>query len=176
MTQGAGTFSVDLPLVGPPGVECRSGGASGDYQIVFTFASSVTFTGATVTPGAGSVSGSSGNGTTTVTVDLTGVTNAQTVTVTLLGVSNGTSTGDISVQMGVLLGDVTGNAVVNASDVSQTQSESGHALSDSNFRADVTANGGINSTDVSTVQGQSGTGLSGKASPPPSPPSPKARQ
>lgn len=164
MLQGAGTFAVDLPLTGPPGIECRSGGPASDYQVVFTFAGPVTFNTAAVT-GTGTVSGSTGNGTTTVTVDLTGVTNAQTITVTLLGVSNGTSTGDISVQMGILLGDVTGNGAVNASDVSQTQSESGHALSDLNFRADVTANGGINSTDVSTVQAQSGTGLSAKIPP-----------
>ena len=112
---GAGPFDINLPLTGNPGIECRSGGASNDYQIVFTFPSSVTFTNASVTAGTGSVSGSSGSGTTTVTVNLTGVTNAQRITVTLLGVSDGTNTGDFSVQMGVLLGDTSGNGTVNAS-------------------------------------------------------------
>src|SRR5256885_1949692 len=33
---GAGNFDVDLPLNGPPGIECRSGGATNDYQMVVT--------------------------------------------------------------------------------------------------------------------------------------------
>ena len=116
---GAGTFDINLPLtgVGAPGVECRSGGATNDYQIVFTFPTAITFTGAAVSDGAGTVSNSSGNGTTTVTVDLTGVTNAQRTTLALQGVSNGTGTGDLSVTMGVPVGDTTGNGTVNASDV-----------------------------------------------------------
>ena len=36
-----------------PGVECRSGGASRDYQVVFSFPNAVTLSGATVTPQAG---------------------------------------------------------------------------------------------------------------------------
>ncbi|HUE41427.1 MAG TPA: SBBP repeat-containing protein, partial [Chthoniobacterales bacterium] len=38
----AGTFDVDLPLSGTPGIECRSGGADGDYTIVSTFANAMT--------------------------------------------------------------------------------------------------------------------------------------
>ena len=42
-THGAGgTFDISLPLTGTVGVECRSGGATGDYQIVLTFAAPVT--------------------------------------------------------------------------------------------------------------------------------------
>ena len=33
---GAGTFDIPLPLTGTPGVECRSGGGTGDYQVVVT--------------------------------------------------------------------------------------------------------------------------------------------
>ena len=76
-------FDIILPLTGSPGIECRSGGATNDYQVVLTFANAVTFNNAAVTTGAGSVSSTSGSGTTTVTVNLTGVTNAQTITVTL---------------------------------------------------------------------------------------------
>ena len=62
---GGTPFDVNLPLTGSPGIECRSGGAGADdYQLVFTFPSAVTFTGAAITTGAGSVSGSSGSGTT----------------------------------------------------------------------------------------------------------------
>jgi uncharacterized delta-60 repeat protein len=159
-THGAtGTFDINLPLTGNPGIECRSGGPSNNYQVVFTFPSAVTFASAAVTAGAGSVSGSSGSGTTTMTVSLTGVTNAQEIMVTLQGASDGTNTGDLSVPMGVLLGDVNGNASVNSTDISQTKLQSGQPVTAANFREDVNANGSINATDVSSVKLQSGTSL-----------------
>ena len=152
----AGTFDIDLAL----GDECRSGGATDDYQLVFAFPRSVTFNSASVTAGTGTVSGTSGNGTANITVNLTGVTNAQTITLTLSGVNDGTGTGgDISVQMGVLVGDVNGNAVVNASDVSLTKSQVGVPVSSSNFREDVNANGTISATDVALVKAKVGAAL-----------------
>ena len=57
-------FDISLPLTGNPGIECRSGGVSNDYQVVLTFSSAVSFPSASVTAGAGSVSGSNGSGTT----------------------------------------------------------------------------------------------------------------
>ena len=65
--------------------------------------------------------------------------------------------------MGFLIGDTTGSGEVNASDISQTKSQSGNAISASNFREDVTTNGAINSSDVSLVKSKSGGAL------PPSP-------
>ena len=156
---GAGTFNINLPLAGSPGIECRSGGAANDYQVVLTFPSAVTFANAAVTTGAGSVSGSSGSGTTTVTVNLTGVTNAQTIKVTLLGVTDGVNTGDLTVPMGMLLGDTNGNRSVNASDITQTKIQSGQAATGSNFRTDVNVNGVVNASDVSLVKVRSGTAL-----------------
>ena len=38
----AGSFNMDLPLTGHPGIECRSGGASGNYTLIFTFANALT--------------------------------------------------------------------------------------------------------------------------------------
>ena len=156
---GAGTFDVNLPLTGNAGIECRSGGATNDYQMVFTFPSSVTFNSASVTAGTGSVSSSSGSGTTTVTVNLTGVTNAQRITVTLFGVNNGTAMGDVSVQMGVLIGDTNANGAVNAGDVAQTKSRIGQPVDGTNFRSDVNANGAINAGDVANIKSHIGTGL-----------------
>jgi uncharacterized delta-60 repeat protein len=150
---------IILPLSGRSGIECRSGGGTNDYQVVFAFPSSVTFTNATVSAGAGSVSGSSGSGTTTSTVNLTGITNAQWVTVTLQGVSDGTNTGDLVVQMGVLVGDTNGNGAVNASDVSQTKGQLGQAVTSSNFRNDVNVSGTISASDVSLVKSQIGTSI-----------------
>src|SRR5437870_7395894 len=156
---GAGTFDVPLPLTGNVGVECRSGGATNDYQMIINFATSVTVESASVTSGTGSVSSFSGSGTSQITVNLTGVTNVQRITVTLHNVNDGTSTGDVPVSMGVLVGDVNGNAVVNASDVSLTKSQVGQAVSGSNFREDVNANGTISATDVALVKAKVGTAL-----------------
>ena len=152
-------FDITLPLTGSPGIECRSGGAGNNYQVVFTFPSAVTFTNAAITTGAGSVSGSSGSGTTAVTVNLTGVTNAQKIMVTLQGASDGSNTGDLSVPLGVLLGDVNGNASVNSTDISQTKLQSGQPATNANFREDVNVSGSINATDVSSVKLKSGTSL-----------------
>jgi hypothetical protein len=94
-----------------------------------------------------------------VTVNLTGVTNAQWITVTLFNVNDGTHMGDVPVSMGVLVGDVNGNVVVNASDVSLTKAQVGQAVSGSNFREDVNANGSINVADVALVKAEVGTAL-----------------
>jgi hypothetical protein len=159
---GAGTFNIDLPLTGAPGIECRSGGAGNNYQIVFSFPDVVTFSSAAVTTGTGSVSSSSGSGTNTVTVNLSGVTNAQTITVTLFGVvkvAGAVPKGNIGVQMSVLLGDSTADRSVNSADISQTKSRSGQAVSSTNFRSDVTVDGALNSADISLVKSKSGTAL-----------------
>jgi hypothetical protein len=157
----AGTFDVDLmPPAG--GIEPRSGGMNGDYQVVVTFAAPVTLTSATAIPGTGGTASVVGTPTISgnqVTVNLTNVSNAQRLTVNLVGVSDGINTGNISVPMAVLIGDVNGNGLVNSTDISQSQAQSGQPVTGSNFRADVNANGLINSTDISLVQSKSGTGL-----------------
>lgn len=158
-THGGTPFDITLPLTGNSGIECRSGGASNDYQVVLTFPSSVTFNGAAVTAGVGTVSGSGGSGTTTVTVNLTGVTNAQRITLTLLNVSNGTNTGDLGVPMGVLVGDTNGDGFVNSGDALQTRNRSGQTTDTTNFRSDVNADGFINSGDTTVVRARSGTFL-----------------
>ena len=155
---GAGAFDINLPLVGAPGIECRTGGVSGNHQIVVTFAAPVTLTSASVSFGPGSVSSTTVSSN-QVFVNLTGVANAQTIAITLTGVNDGAGTGNIVIPMSVLLGDTTANRTVNSSDVSQTKLQSGSPITASNFRTDVSANGSINSSDVSTVKLQSGTAL-----------------
>jgi hypothetical protein len=154
----AGTFDVPLPLTGNVGIECRSGGATNNYQMIINFATNVTVQSASVTSGTGSVSSFSVSGP-QVTVNLTGVTNVQRITVTLFNVNDGTHMGNVPVSMGVLVGDVNGNATVNASDVSLTKSRVGQAVSSSNFREDVNANGTISATDVAVVKSKVGTAL-----------------
>lgn len=167
---GTWTGNMNLPLTGAPGVECRTGGATGDHQLLLTFASPVTVTGITqaqLTSGTGDVGtgGSSNGGTVSVngsvvTVPLTNVANAQRITVTLNNVSNGTNTSSVSVSMDVLLGDTNGNGVVNSSDIGQTKAQIGQGVTDSNFRTDVNANGAINASDVALVKAQLGTSVS----------------
>jgi hypothetical protein len=128
----AGTFDVPLPLTGNVGIECRSGGSTNDYQMIINFATNVTVQSASVTSGTGSVSSFSVSGP-QVTVNLTVVTDVQRITVTLFGVNDGTHMGNVPVCMGVLVGDVNGNAVVNASDVSLTKSQVGQPVSELEF-------------------------------------------
>ena len=73
--------------------------------------------------------------------------------------NDGTHMGNVPVSMGVLVGDVNGNATVNSSDVSQSKAHIGQAVTGANFRTDVTANGTINSGDTSLVKSNLGTGL-----------------
>src|SRR5262249_45312450 len=159
----AGDFDIQMPVSGTTavtaGIECRTGGTNGDHQIVISFGAPVSFSGATVASGTGSVSSTSGSGTNSVTVNLTGVVNAQNVIVTVNNVNDGTVTAPVSVEMGVVAGDTTGNGVVNSADVTQTQSQSGQTVTAANFREDVTASGQINSADVTFVRSKSGTGL-----------------
>jgi hypothetical protein len=155
---GAGVFDVDLPLSGKIGIEPRSGGTNGDYQVAVTFPTNLIGTPPTATVSAGSVSAvvTSGN---QVFVFLTNVPNAQRLTITLLGVNDGTNTGNVSIPMGVLLGDTTADGFVNSTDIAQTKSQSGQLVTASNFREDVTVDGNINSTDIAQVKSKSGTAL-----------------
>ncbi|MBV9008399.1 MAG: hypothetical protein JO354_04420 [Verrucomicrobia bacterium] len=156
-TQGAaGTFDVNLPVSGAPGIECRSGGANGVYTVVLDFTNNVSVVSASASAGTVSSFEVSGK---EVSVNLTGVANAQTITVTLHSVSDGVNTSDVSVPMRVLIGDTTGDGIVNSADVSKTKAQSGAAVTGANFREDVTCDGSINSADVSLVKSKSGTAL-----------------
>ena len=150
----AGAFDINLPQTPRPGIECRSG----DYAIVFTFASNVSIQGARVTSGAGRVKNYRVTGN-QVLVNLTRVDNAQTVVVTLTDVNDGLNTSDVQATMGVLIGDVTADGMVNSIDVGEVQSQLHQPVTASNFRDDVKPDGVIKNDDVNTVRSNSGTGL-----------------
>ena len=160
MHNGLGPFSVTLPLTGNPGIECRN--SNGDHTVVFTFSNNVVSGNASVTTQTGgSVSGSpvfSGN---TATVNLTGVTNLQQIAITLSGITDSFSQvlPDQTVNMKVLVGDTSGDGVVNSADVTQTSRQSGQVADASNCREDLTLDGTINSADVTLVRRQSGNAL-----------------
>lgn len=158
---GAGIFDVALPLSGEPGIECRNGGTGGNYTMVVSFSNNVVSGNASVTTGVGNVSGNptfSGN---TMTINLTGVANAQKITVTLTGVTDTSAQvlADTPVSANILIGDTSANKTVNASDVSQTKAQAGAAVTTANFREDVAVNGSINASDIGLVKSHSGTSV-----------------
>ena len=147
----AGTFDVNLPLTGPAGVECRNGG--GSYRLVFNFTTNVVSGTASVTSGVGTAGSPTFAGT-TMTVPLSGATDVQTITVTLSGVADASSQvlPATSVSAKMLIGDVNGDKTVKSSDVTQTRSQVGVAVTGSNFREDVKVSGTITSADVRQVK------------------------
>ena len=160
----AGTFDINLPLTGTPGIECRTGSGTNDYSMVVTFASNVTVTGtpqAEVILGAGCVgSGGACNGGVVnvsgavVTVPLTNVADDQTINVRLNGVNTAANlpATDVVIPMTRIAGDTNASGNVTSTDIAQTKGQIGQAVTGSNFRTDVNASGAVNSTDVTIVK------------------------
>ena len=162
----AGTFDVPLPLDGPAGIEPRNspGDQTNKHQVVFKFGLPATFTGASVTPAPGQTADLDGDPTfdpakNEVTVKLKNVSNAQTINVSLLGVTAGSAATNISVPMGVLLGDVNQTGTVDGNDVSAVQGSTRQPVNNTNFRRDVNVSGLIDGNDVSAVQSRTRTRL-----------------
>ena len=160
----AGPFYVTLPLEGNTGNESRRADANGGHEIVFKFARPVTFQDASVTPAAGKTAELDGPPATSgdakeVNVKLKNVSNVQTITVKLSSVSDGTDTNDVSVQMGVLVGDSNSDGSVNSGDAQQARNRSGQLTDATNFRSDVNTDGTINSGDAFIVRGRSGESI-----------------
>ena len=159
---GAGTFDINMPITGAKGIEPRSGGSSGNHQIMFTFANNVSLLGASVTPGPSGAAGLAGppivNGK-RITLNLTGVTNQQVLTVNLTGVSDGLVSSDLAIPIGILEGDTNADKLVNARDVNRTKAASGRVVNRTNFTLDVKLDGQINVDDTNFVKSLLGTSL-----------------
>jgi hypothetical protein len=165
---GAGTFDINLPLTGQRGVECRSPGQTGtvgfDYKIVFTFMNNIPAggCGTTSTPTGSVVAGPNAN---QCTVNLNGLPNAQYTTVTLNSVTDVVgNSGPVSAVVGLLIGDVNGDAVnapglVDSGDVFLVRQNTGQATTLSNFRKDINANGLVDSGDVFLTRQHTGSQL-----------------
>jgi hypothetical protein len=161
MSHGGTPYDVNLPVYGPLGIECRTGGSSGNYQLVLTFANPIlSVDTVTVTSGTGSVSGYSVAGSSLV-VNLTGVTNAQKVALLLTNVADsaGNTAASISAALGVLIGDVNASKRVDAADVSSVRQQTLQTVTSSNFRNDLNASGRIDAADVSIARQQTLTSL-----------------
>ena len=150
-------FDATMPLNGT-GVEPRNG--NGSYTVVLHFDRAIQSGNASVTSGTGVVNSVniSGND---MLVNLTGVTNQQRITLSATNVAavSGGVLNSVGLQIGFLIGDVTGNGAVSNTDVSSVKGAVSASVDGSNFRNDVTANGAISNTDVSATKGQVGTAL-----------------
>lgn len=160
----AGTFDLNLPLAGPPGIECRRTiGAAGSYTIVYTFLEPLnSVASASVSSGTGDVHDSGiGVDPHQYIVNLVNVTNAQTITVTLNFVQDsvGNVSNAVNATMSVLVGDTTANGSVGRGDVRQVQGQLGQPVTPADFRNDVNHDGFIDGNDVNTVKKQKGTSL-----------------
>lgn len=145
-------------LVGAPlSVEPRSIGNG--HTIVFQFnvpiASGVTANvlDALNTP-IGTVTGAPSGNDAVVTIG--GLPDNQRVTISLANVNG---SGNFSVAMGFLIGDVNGTGSVNSSDIAGVKARSGQTTDAANFRFDLNATGTISSSDISAVKARSGLTL-----------------
>jgi len=160
-------FNVPLPLNGSPGIECRTGGgANADtHEVVVSFGTPVSFTGALVTPQPGKSADLDGLATfdpvnNEVTVKLKNVSDVQTLTVTIQGVViAGGPPGNVVVPMAILAGDTDADTRVNVTDTNQTKDSSGQVTIEQNFRRDVNLDGRINVGDTNFVKSRSGNSL-----------------
>ncbi len=153
---GAGPFDINLPLTGEPGVECRN--TNGTHTVVFTFSNEIASADVALTSGTGSVAGQPAFTDKTVTVNLTSVSDQQKITIALSRVTDAFAQvlPYMSVSANILIGDANGNKNVNSSDIGQTKSQSGVAVTAANFRSDVNVSGTLTASDVSQVKANAG--------------------
>jgi hypothetical protein len=155
-------FAIDLPLSGPSGVEDRSGKPNKKFFVAMTFNNEIDSVGsASSTCGDVSNISISGN---TVTINLVGVAhacNGSDIAITANDIvdTDGNSLSSASVQMGLLLGDINGDRVVDRNDVNLVNQFTHQRINPHNFRADVSNDGFINQSDKELVRQQLGTSL-----------------
>jgi photosystem II stability/assembly factor-like uncharacterized protein len=155
-----GSFDIDLPLDGTPGIECRSGGKNNSFKIILTFnnplASVDSVAASCGTVDSALVDDSDAH---SFRVSLTGVTcNAQDLIVTLNGVhdNQGNTLASASVTIALLLGDINGDGAVDKADSHQVKLDRGQDTNSANFREDMNATGRIDAVDFAIVKSQLG--------------------
>ena len=159
----AGTFDIDLPLSGTPGVECRQGALGTATKIVFTFSDTVNSVDSTSTS-CGRVISTTANGS-TVTVllkDIQTTCDGSDVTVTLTGVNGGSGTlASAAVTFGQLAGDVNGDGTSRRDrpPIGQDRTRDAGLVTDANFRNDVSGDGKVNHADISLTRAARGNSL-----------------
>jgi hypothetical protein len=153
-------FKIMLPINGESGIEDRSGQPGGTYTITMTFNENIASV-ARASASCGKVASTSIDGA-TLTINLTKVScNASHVTVTANDVkdSAGINLDSACIEVGLLLGDVNGDGVVDSADLDIVNSQIGQPTNGENFRSDINNDGTISAADVRIVTQQQGTRL-----------------
>ena len=152
-------FAIDLPLSGPSGVEDRSG--ISNFRIKMTFNNNIAAVDDASSTCGNVASWSINRSTVTFTLIAPRECNESIVTITAHDVMD--ETGDTlsssSVAMGLLLGDVNGDRVVDGLDRKIVRSDRGERIDITNYRSDVNNDGFISAPDVRLVEHQNGTAL-----------------
>ena len=153
----AGTFEVDLPTAGSPGIECRNDG-SNRHTVVLKFSEPLASVGQGSMSNYGSwISAGIGPDPHEYIFAFT-APNGRTVTFNLLNVTDvlNNYVYSVSASVKILRGDSSANGFVSAADVSQVKSEMGNDVINANFRTDLNADGAIDAIDLSIAKSNSG--------------------
>ena len=153
-------FKIPMPINGESGIEDRSGQPGGTYTITMTFNENIASV-ARASASCGKVASTSIDGA-TLTINLTKVScNASHITVTANDVkdSAGINLATACLEVGLLLGDVNGDSVVDSADIDIVNSQIGQPTSGENFRSDINIDGTISGADLRVVTQQQGTRL-----------------
>jgi hypothetical protein len=155
---GTTPYDIPLPATAPFGIECRQGAGDGtQHTVVFTFNNPIVHVGSAVaSEGAVAASGVNPSNPNEYLVQLNGVQSGRYLTVTLNEVNG---SGTATATLGVLLGDTSGNGMVNSTDIGQAKAQSGSPVTPANFRLDVNVNDAINGSDISLIKAHSGTSI-----------------
>ena len=158
-----GHFDIDLLPSGAVGIECRSGGRNAHFKVNLTFNNPLASVD-NVTTSCGAVSSSviDPSDAHQLRVNLTGVTcNAQLVILTVTGAHDdeGNTLPSADVTLGLLLGDINGDGLVDNEDLNETRLDRGQTTDSTNFREDINTNGRIDAVDFAIVKAQRGTML-----------------
>jgi len=164
-TQGSsGSFGLILAPVTTTVIEPRKGSTAGSYTIMASFASPVSGVSATLQMQTGTATpvgtvqsvttDSSGQH---VTVNLTGVGDAQALDVHLSGIQPGNGTADIP--FNVLWGDANQDGATNAHDVNIIAANHATSVSSSTAVYDLNCDGKVDSNDDAIASANAGTGI-----------------
>ena len=146
-------------------MEDRSGGPNKKYTVVLTFDQNIVSVGsASSTCGGVQSIVIDSSDAHKVSINLVNVAhrcNESTITVTADSITDdqGNVLDSASVGLGLLLGDVNGDRVVDHSDYHEARMHKGEMTDEQNFRSDVNADGHIASSDIAPIRQQQGTSL-----------------
>ncbi len=154
--QGGQTFGIEIYLAGGS-VECRN--THGRLTLIFTFSDPLVSAQATLDSGSGQIYYESVVDK-TLTINLRKVADLQTIQVGLNNVTNtsGELLPPMHIDLGMLIGDVDQNRVVDRVDAMVTQKAIGQPI-ENNYRKDITIDGFIDREDLRIVRSAEGNSL-----------------